>query len=144
MAMNILNCNRCGKIYVKNNIHDVCPACVKEIDKLYEQAAQYLRENRGATIQELSDATEIPFRQIVKFIREGRISIINMPNMSYPCESCGTPIRESHICVDCRKKLSKDYQNATEDEKRKEAHNQRDEGLSYNIKERLQKDRFPK
>lgn len=147
MAMNILNCSRCGRIYVKNNIHEVCPACVKEIDKMYETAAQYLRENRGATIQELSDSTEIPFRQIVKFIREGRISIINMPNMSYPCESCGAPLREGHLCADCRKKLVRDYQHAAEDEKKREQrlHQQeREEGHSYNIKERLQKDRFPK
>lgn len=142
MSLNVLNCSRCGKVYVKNNINEVCPACVKEIDKMYEVAAQYLRENRGATIQQLSDDTDIPFRQIVRFIREGRISVINMPNMNYPCESCGAPIREGHICTDCRRKLSKEYQNLTEDERRKEAHAQREEGASYNIKDRLQKDRF--
>jgi flagellar operon protein (TIGR03826 family) len=141
MALNIGNCNRCGKIYVKNSIHDVCPACVKEIDKMYETASKYLRDNRGCTIQELSDSTEIPFRQIVKFIREGRISIMNMPNMSYPCESCGTAIREGHICIDCRKKLTKDYQNVAEDEKRRDnMKQQQSESASYNIKDRL-KDR---
>jgi flagellar operon protein (TIGR03826 family) len=142
MSLNIGNCSRCGKIYVKNNIHDVCPACVKDIDRMYEAASKYLRDNRGCTIQELSDETEVPFRQIVKFIREGRISIMNMPNMSYPCESCGEPIREGHICADCRKKLTKDYQNMNEDEKRREnLKQQQSEHISYNIKDRL-KDRF--
>ncbi|MDF2925416.1 MAG: flagellar protein [Paenibacillaceae bacterium] len=141
MSLNVGNCSRCGKIYVKNVIHDVCPACVKEFDKMYEVAAQYLRDNRGATIQQLSDATEIPFRQIVKFIREGRISVMNMPNLNYPCESCGAPIREGHICPDCRKKLTKEYQNLNEDERRRELQKQKQEGTSYNIKDRLEKDR---
>jgi flagellar operon protein (TIGR03826 family) len=143
MGLNVDNCSRCGRLYAKNNIHEVCPACVKEIDKMYEVAAKYLRENRGCTIQQLSDETEIPFRQIVKFIREGRISILNMPNMFYPCESCGAPIKEGHICQDCRKKITRDMQHAKEDEQRRDSmKHKQSESVSYNIKDRLQKDRF--
>ncbi|WP_438447390.1 TIGR03826 family flagellar region protein [Gorillibacterium sp. sgz5001074] len=142
MTLNVGNCSRCGKLYAKNNIHDVCPACVKEIDKMYENVAKYLRENRGSTIQQVSEDTEVPVKQIVRFIREGRISIMNMPNLNYPCESCGEPIREGHICENCRKKLSKDYQNLTEDEKRRQQQKQQENHVSYNIKDRLQKDRF--
>lgn len=141
MTLNVGNCSKCGKLYAKNPIHDVCPACLKEIDKMYEKVAQHLRDNRGCTIQQLSDETEVPVRQIVRFIREGRISIMNMPNMNYPCEACGEPIRESHICENCRKKLTKDYQNLNEDEKRKSAMKQQENQVSYNIKDRLGRDR---
>jgi flagellar operon protein (TIGR03826 family) len=118
--MNVENCPRCGKIFAKN-FRDVCPNCMREIDKEYENCANYLRENKGATIIELSEATEVSIKQITKFIREGRISMINAPNLSYPCESCGTLIRDSHICDICRARLDKDKRNMLEDIANKEA-----------------------
>ena len=104
--MNVGNCPRCGKLFAKG-IRDVCPACLRDIDQEYQRCAEYLRENKGAIITELSDATGVSIRQITKFIREGRISIVNAPNLSYPCESCGTLIRDNHLCDECRIRLTK-------------------------------------
>jgi len=83
----------------------VCPACVREIDKEYETCANYLRENRGASITELSEETGVSIRQITKFIREGRISLMDAPNLSYPCESCGVLIQSNNLCDSCRNRL---------------------------------------
>ncbi|WP_274654209.1 TIGR03826 family flagellar region protein [Paenibacillus humicola] len=134
--MNVDNCPRCGKLFTKN-FRDVCPACIKEIDREYALCADYLRRNRGATTQELSEATGVSAKQITRFIREGRISLVGAPNLGYPCELCGTLIRESHICADCRNKLAKDT-----DRLRKnmvsEAEKSREQGQgSYQIKDRL-------
>lgn len=107
MAINLGNCPRCGKVFAKG-LHDVCPACVKEIEEQYERCFEYLKENKNVTIYELSEATDVPVRQITRFIREGRISLAHAPNMSYPCESCGSLIREGTICENCRKRLSRD------------------------------------
>lgn len=119
--MNLDNCPRCGKLFAKN-FREVCPVCIKEIDKEYEICSTFLREKRGATILELSEETGVSIKQITKFIREGRISLVNAPNMSYPCEVCGTLIRESHICDNCRSRFAKDvsklkstYANSQED-----------------------------
>lgn len=109
--MNLDNCPRCGRLYVKN-LMELCQSCHKELENQYEICANYLRENRGANIQELSDATEIPIKEITRFIREGRISIANAPNMMVPCEVCGTLIREGHMCDSCRSRLRKDFNNA--------------------------------
>jgi flagellar operon protein (TIGR03826 family) len=106
MAMNLDNCPRCGKLFAKG-IREVCNVCTRDIDKEYELCANYLREYKGAIITELSDETGVSIKQITKFIREGRISMVNAPNMSYPCESCGTLIREGHLCDNCRNKLTK-------------------------------------
>ncbi|MBH5320615.1 flagellar protein [Paenibacillus sp. GSMTC-2017] len=105
--MNLDNCPRCGKLFAKN-FRDVCPVCIREIDNEYQICADYLRKYKGAIISELSDQTGVSIKQITKFIREGRISMVNAPNMSYACESCGIPIRESHICETCRLRLLKD------------------------------------
>ncbi|WP_028608246.1 TIGR03826 family flagellar region protein [Paenibacillus harenae] len=117
--MNLDNCPRCGKLFAKN-FRDVCPSCLREIDKEYERCADYLRENRGSIITEVSDATGVSIKQITKFIREGRISMMNAPNLSYPCESCGSLIRENHICDNCRARLQRDKQHMLEDLARKD------------------------
>lgn len=118
MALNIANCPKCGKIFAKG-IHNICPACVKQIEEEYEVCLKYLRDNRGATIADLSESTKVSIRQITKFIREGRISLLDAPNLTYPCEMCGILIREGHICEGCRKRLAKDVDVAKEEERRK-------------------------
>ncbi|CAM4476791.1 flagellar operon protein (TIGR03826 family) [Paenibacillus endophyticus] len=117
--MNLDNCPRCGKLFAKN-FRDVCPSCVRDIDKEYELCANYLREFKGSIITEVADATGVSVKQITKFIREGRISIMNAPNMSYPCESCGNLIREQNLCENCRQRIEKDKKQMFQDIARKE------------------------
>lgn len=89
------------------------------------------------TIQELSEATGIAVKQIILFIREGRISIADSPQMTYSCEVCGTAIRENKLCEPCRQRLIKGIKHAEEDEQRRKDQ-QHPEGRSYNIRDRLQ------
>ncbi|RAP73940.1 TIGR03826 family flagellar region protein [Paenibacillus montanisoli] len=110
--MNLGNCPRCGKLFAKN-FRDVCPACIKEIDNEYTLCSDYLRKHKGAIITELSDATGVSIKQITKFIREGRISLVGAPNLMYPCEMCGILIRDNTKCESCRAKLLKEIYKAT-------------------------------
>lgn len=137
--LNVDNCPRCGKLYVKNP-RGMCPACMKEIDQQCEECIQYLREHRNCTIQELSDATGVSIKQITLFIKEGRISIAEAPQMMYACEVCGAPIREHKMCEACRARLIKGIREVEEDERRKHETNSNNR-MSYNIKDRL-KDRL--
>jgi flagellar operon protein (TIGR03826 family) len=136
MSLNVENCQRCGKVYVKNN-YGMCGNCIKDINSQYEKCLKYLREYRTSTINELSEATEVSHKQITKFIREGRISIKGNPNMAYECEICGTGIRDHTICEACRAKLAKDTSNMYEDEKRKQSKDDAISGTSYKIRDRL-------
>ncbi|MGU3471509.1 TIGR03826 family flagellar region protein [Paenibacillus sp. D51F] len=104
---NLDNCPRCGRLFAKN-FRDVCPQCIRDIDHEYELCSDYLRKNRGTAINELSDMTGVSIRQITKFIKDGRISLMDAPNLSYPCESCGILIREDHMCDSCRARLKND------------------------------------
>ncbi|OBZ08007.1 flagellar protein [Bacillus sp. FJAT-27264] len=125
--MNLDNCPRCGRLYVKN-LMELCQPCIKELEHEYEICVNYLRENRGTNIQELSDATGISIKEITRFIREGRISIANAPNMTYPCEVCGTLIREGHMCDSCRNRLRKDLSNAAKESTASDASRHTHEG----------------
>ena len=109
--MNLANCPRCGRLYTRH-FRDICPNCHNDMEQEYEKCLQYLRDNKGANINELSDNTGVSIRQITRFIREGRISLYNVPNLSYPCEVCGTLIRDGNMCDSCRSRLSRDLRNA--------------------------------
>ena len=112
--MNIGNCPRCGKLYALN-LKEMCGNCLKDIEREYERV-EFLREQKGATINEVSVATEVSIRQITRFIKEGRISVADAP-MTYPCEVCGTLIRESNMCDSCRARLTKELRQAVSDDK---------------------------
>lgn len=136
VSLNIDYCPRCGKVFAKG-IREICPNCVREVEEEYERCVTYLRENKGANIQELSDATEVTIKQITKFIREGRISLYNAPNLMIPCEVCGTLIREGLMCDKCRNRFQSDMKLADEKEQRRREEEQRlRDALTYKIKER--------
>ncbi|RUS42595.1 TIGR03826 family flagellar region protein [Cohnella sp. AR92] len=110
--MDLANCPRCGRLFARH-FRDICPNCYGDIEKEYETCTDFLRKNKGATITELSEETGVSVKQITRFIKEGRISLYNAPNMSYPCEVCGTLIREGNMCDNCRSRLRKDVNNAS-------------------------------
>lgn len=118
MGVNLGNCPRCGRLFA-NNFRDICPSCIKGIEEEYEKCLKYLREEKTATIQEVHEATGVSIRQITKFIKEGRISVANNPNMMYPCEVCGVLIREGNMCDSCRTRLTRDFAAAAKEDSQK-------------------------
>lgn len=133
--MDLANCPQCGKLYVKNS-YNTCPACIKETEEQYRKCAEYLRKNRGCSIQELSEGTGVPIRQITRFIREGRISSKDASNLRTPCEVCGAPIAEGAICDSCRARLTKDVSHLKEEERRKHASDHTHQS-TFRIKDRF-------
>jgi len=105
--LNLANCPKCGRLMVKG-LKNLCPNCLQDIEEQYQKCLKYLRENRQCSLVELSESTGVSVGQITKFIREGRISIADHPNMAYECEVCGTPIREGNLCESCRIRLTRD------------------------------------
>lgn len=109
--MDLVYCPRCNKLFAKH-FREVCNNCHAELEKDYERCVEHLRKNRGLNIQQLSEETEISIKQITRWVREGRISLMDAPNLTYPCEICGSLIREGNMCDSCRTRLQKDVRNA--------------------------------
>lgn len=107
------NCSRCDKLFIKVN-SDLCPACYKAIDEEYRICADYLRDNKLVSIYDLSEATGVSVKQIMRFIKEGRISKADSPNLVYPCEACGEPINEGKLCKKCSERLQKGFKQVLE------------------------------
>ncbi|RSK28627.1 hypothetical protein EJF36_18120 [Bacillus sp. HMF5848] len=98
------NCPNCGALFVKNRFRDVCDVCYKEEEKQYDTVYNYIRkrENRTATMLDVVEDTGVPETKIYKFIKTGRIKLAQFPNLGYPCQKCGTLIREGKLCNNCK------------------------------------------
>ena len=110
MAGKIKNCPVCGKLYSEIG-HKMCPECfAKEQDKENEVIA-YVRENRGAKVPEIVEATGVSETVIKRLIRDGRFEQIGV-KLSYPCEKCGAPIIIGKLCQTCQEKARSELQAA--------------------------------
>lgn len=103
------NCVICGRLYLKSYT-DYCLDCYKEIEQDFKEVNTFIKEevNRNATMEELSEATEVSEKRIADFIRDGRIYGEDFPNLGYPCAHCGTVIKRQVLCQSCFKQFSSD------------------------------------
>ncbi|MGX1901495.1 TIGR03826 family flagellar region protein [Thermolongibacillus altinsuensis] len=114
------NCPRCGRLFVKNQIRDVCEQCYKEEEKLFEKVYTFIRkrENRTATLAQVVEATGVDESLIVKWIKNGRLRLVQFPNLGYPCERCGKTIREGRLCQECITRMKKEIEKVLSEEER--------------------------
>ncbi|MFL0364975.1 TIGR03826 family flagellar region protein [Pseudobacillus sp. 179-B 2D1 NHS] len=99
----IVNCSRCGELYMENTFRDVCPKCAKEEEQMYEIVYKFLRqrENRAATIERVVEVTGVSESLIHKWMKKGRLHAAHFPNLGYPCDRCGAIINKGKICRKC-------------------------------------------
>lgn len=116
------NCPKCGSLYVKNKLRDVCDNCYKEEEKKYDIVSKFLRkrENRAATITTVVESTQVEEELIYKWVKKGRLHSTHFPNLGYPCSKCGTIIKDGTLCTSCASGIRKDLNQFEETEKLKQ------------------------
>lgn len=74
--MSVQRCEECGGLFA-NLPRGVCATCLDQREGEFRQVRDWLRSNRGSGIAEASEATGVDEGTIVRFIREGRIEVID-------------------------------------------------------------------
>lgn len=105
--MNIKNCTRCGKIYNYDGFK-ICYNCRKGDEQDFVKIKEYLNENPGANISDVSEATEVDTKKIIEFLKEGRVEIAEGGNLILECEKCGVSIRTGRFCDKCTSGLQRE------------------------------------
>ncbi|GAA0318839.1 membrane protein [Bacillus carboniphilus] len=133
---NLSNCPNCDKLFVLNAFRDVCDDCFKEEERQFETVYAFIRkrENRTATLAEVVDGTGVPEKQILKFIKKGRIQLSRFPSLGYPCEKCGTPIKQGKLCDNCTSTLRSQLENLQKEEERQKEIELRERTRTYHTK----------
>ncbi len=103
--MEVRNCSTCGKIF--NSVMDQkrCLVCRQADEEVFREIRNYLYDNPGASIEEVSDTLELERTKVLHFLREGRLETVGA-NMVLSCEQCGVLITSGHLCDDCSRKSS--------------------------------------
>lgn len=129
----LANCSNCGAVFVKNQFRDICEKCWKAEEDAFETIRQFIRkrENRSASMRQIVDGTGVSEDLVLKFIKKGRLNLASLPNVGYPCESCGKMIRSGKICESCAGELEKDLSAYKREEQRKKELEKRQRQSAY-------------
>lgn len=102
----VKNCRKCKKIFMWTNGPQICQACLKLEEEEFDKVRVFLRDFPGATINEVSAATEVDTQLIYRFLKEGRLEVTSSSPIALQCETCGVRISSGRFCVGCSKKLA--------------------------------------
>lgn len=100
MNANLRNCSQCGKLYIYSG-RNLCPECLRQEEEEYKTVRKYVREQRDATISQVSKDTGIDEEKILQFLRDGRIQSNRFQN-ALECQRCGKSINEGRYCENCK------------------------------------------
>ena len=101
------NCKRCNKVFSYVAGLPICPACVKEDERIFDEVSAYIREHPGVSLKETAAELDISYEKIMKFVREGRLQI-RAANGEYVnfCEKCGAEITKGKLCESCESHIT--------------------------------------
>ncbi|PKG22086.1 TIGR03826 family flagellar region protein [Niallia nealsonii] len=124
---NLENCPKCGELYVVNSFRETCTKCWKEEEADFDKVYQFIRKkhNRTAKMDEVVEATGVKETLIYKFIKKGRITLAQFPNLGYPCAKCGTEIRAGKLCSKCSADMKTGLKSLEAEETRKKERTKR-------------------
>lgn len=114
--MELRNCSKCGRVFAYNGI-DVCSRCISNDEDDFKRVKEYLYDNPGATVSEVSEATRVTEKQILRYLRENRIEIREENNYLLDCERCGKSIRSGRFCDECIVEMHREFTAVTKPKK---------------------------
>ncbi len=129
--MDIRNCKKCGKIYTYDGF-PTCQACRKEQEAAFQKVKEYLHEFPGASVAEVESSTGVETKDIMEFLRQGRLEMDPSSSIALSCERCGAKILTGRFCERCSQEMKSGFQGAYQQRKTesKSVKNNKDIGLS--------------
>lgn len=105
----IRNCPRCGKIFTYIG-RPICTKCIETEENEFKIVKEYVYDNPGATISEVSQETGVTVEKIMRFLREERLEIKSEnSNLILECERCGRAINSGRFCENCKGQINKEF-----------------------------------
>lgn len=104
--MNVRNCKNCGKIFNYFMGPPICPNCRESMEAKFQEVKEYVRNHKGAGIQEVADECDVDPGQIRQWLREERLELTENSSIMMHCESCGAPIQCGRYCAHCKRNMA--------------------------------------
>lgn len=110
--MDIKNCKGCSRLFQYIGGPVLCPICRELLEDKFTEVKAYIYEHRGASVAEVSEATDVTVKQIKQWIREERLVLSDATEVGITCEKCGKPIRSGRFCEKCKNKMTNEFEGA--------------------------------
>lgn len=104
--MELRNCPVCGKLFVYT-VRNMCPQCAKKDEENFEKVRQYLYDVPQATLEEITEKTGVPAKNVLEYLKEGRLMLKKSNRNILSCERCGAPILTGRYCDKCAGEIKK-------------------------------------
>ena len=109
--MELRACDRCDKAFLRDApLQNLCPKCIQLEEEEFVKVKEYLYSHPSLGLEQLSEATDVPTRTLLRFMQSGRLEIKGSGALS--CQSCGVPIDKGTMCEACQAKLLKELRGA--------------------------------
>ncbi len=80
----------------------MCQACREGLEAKFQEVKEYIRENPGVGMSEVSEACDVEISVIQQWLREERLEVTESSPIYLNCEGCGSPIRSGRFCEKCK------------------------------------------
>jgi len=111
--MELKNCASCGRVFGSEQGEELCKKCrSNEYEDDFRKVREYLYDNPGAGVNEVSEATGVDKPRIMHYLREERIEIVEEDNPFLKCSRCGKSIRTGKYCAKCEDELKRELSGA--------------------------------
>ncbi|MFZ5353334.1 MAG: TIGR03826 family flagellar region protein [Bacillota bacterium] len=102
----IRNCPRCGRVFSYVG-RPICNNCLNAEEDEFKRVKDYIYDNPGANMSEVSEATDVSVEKIMRFLRDERLEIVSGEgNMILECERCSKAIKTGRFCETCKDELA--------------------------------------
>jgi len=107
--MNVKNCRGCGRLFNYISGAFLCPACRDKMEEKFQMVREYIRENPGVGIQQVSEACDVETSQVNQWLREERLELTEGSPLMLTCMSCGSLIRCGKYCEKCKANITNGF-----------------------------------
>jgi hypothetical protein len=101
--MEVRNCRKCGKMFNFVGGQPICQGCKDKIEAKFQEVKEFVRENKTATMNQISENCDVDRKQIEQWVREERLVFSDESPIKMTCESCGAIIMTGRFCEKCKK-----------------------------------------
>lgn len=109
--MNVRNCRKCGRLFNYIAGYQMCPACKEALETKFQEVKEYVRDHKGASINEVSEACDVEQAMIRQWLREERLELAEDSGIMLSCDACGALIRSGKFCLKCKNNLANGFNN---------------------------------
>lgn len=118
--MEVRSCRKCRRLFNYLGGSPICPACKEELEKVFYQVKEYIRDNPHASIREVAEENGVSSSQIQQWVREERLQFSSDSDIALQCEKCGAKIFTGRYCDNCKANLANGLTKAFSSDKKPE------------------------